>query len=338
MPVSDSGLLVPAILGADGGPQMAVSLMGLLVLIVVGAIAVAFAILLVRAFSPRAPAPQVDVHMPHRRRSGAGPVVALLLAAVVLLGLLLVGSFTAIRQDEASLPAQVATEVEVVQPQIDVSYSGRIEAIPEDTPPGADTVPEGTTVQTASVPENVTDDVSGLPEWTNSSEKTLRDGQVPTVHRVAQSGLYATQDEARNAAIGKVQSEMRNRLSASYPQFASWTIPSHTIKAYCVKQKHLEVRQTQFGEVSEPMYQMWLQYEDSPHVRDPIIAEWQRSAVDGRALLFVAGAGLLALILGTISAGTRMMIAPRGGKGRAAFATVALGVGTGLAAIALFVA
>lgn len=326
---------------------MALSFAGLLVLIVVGAIAVAFAILLVRAFSPRDSSPRADVHMPHRRRSGAGPVVALLLSGVVLLGLLVVGSFTAVSRQEVSQPAQVATEVEVVQPRLNVVSAERIEAVPEGSEiSGSDeaiteeagAVPESGSDETEPLPKDAVVDRSGHPDWTKTPELILATGQVPTVRRVLESGLYATQVEAEEAAIRKVQNEMRKRLSASYPQFASWTIPSHTIEAYCVKQKYVEVRQTQFGEFREPMYQAWLQYEDSPHVRDPIVAEWERSSVGGRAKLYVAGAGLLALLLGTISAGTRMMIAPRGGKGRAAFATVALGVGTGLAAFALFVA
>jgi hypothetical protein len=314
---------------------MAVSVVGLLVLMVFGTIAVAFVVLLVRVFSPRDAVPHREMHMPHRHRSGAGPAVATLLAGFVLLGLLLVGSWTAARREVA----QPAATVTIVHPsQRTVVHSERIETVPEEAPLGSDAVPEDAAELTVGVPEDGIPDNSGLPEWTGTPERTLMKGQVPTVRRVVQSGLYATQDEATQAAMQQVQSELRGRLSANYPQLASWIIPLETINVHSVKQQYVEVRQTQFGDVSEPMYQVWLQYEDSPHVRDPIIAEWERSAVDGRSTLYVAGAGLLALLLGTVSAGTRMLIAPRGSKGRAAFATVALGVGTGVAAFSLFVA
>lgn len=340
---SNVGRPVPAVLGAEAGSQMAVSFIGLIVLIFVVALAVAFVVVVVRVFSPRDDAPHRGTHMPHRHRSGAGPVVALLLAGVVLLGLLVVGSWVTVAKVEVAQPA-TATDV-VGETQVAVVRSERIEAVPEGGEWETEGVPEDGmwetedgTVRIAAVTEDGGSAVPSLPEWTSIPEKTLAAGQVPTVRRVVQSGLYATQDEASRAAMRLVQSELRTRLSASYPQFASWTIPLKTIETHCVKQKYVGVRQTQFGEVSEPMYQVWLQYEDSPHVRDPIIAEWERSAVDGRSKLYIAGAGLLALLLGTVSAGTRMLIAPKGSKGRAAFATVALGLGTGLAAFTLFVA
>ena len=317
---------------------MALSFFGLLALIVVGSIAAAFAVILVRIFSPRDAAPYREANMPRRHRSGSGPVVAMLFAGVVLLGLLVVGSWVTVARVDTVVVDQSAMRTETVQKaQQGVAHTVRVEAVPEDGRGGSDTVSEGGSVAGDTVPENGWADASSLPHWTKTAEQTVTTGQVPTVRRVVQSGLYATQDEASRAAMLQVRGELRTRLSEGYPQFASWTIPLNTIETHCVKQKYVEVRQIQFGEVSEPMYQVWLQYEDSPHVRDPIIAEWERSAVDGRSRLYVAGAGLLALLLGTISAGTRMLIAPKGSKGRAAFATVALGLGTGLAAFTLFV-
>ena len=317
---------------------MALSVFGLLILIVVGSVVVAFVLLLIRILAPRDLASHADAHRSQRHRSGASPVVAMLLGGVVLLGLLVVGSWVTVARGDHVVVDQSALRTETVQKaQQGVAHTVRVEAVPEDGRVVSEAVAEDGSAVANAVPENGWADVSSLPYWTKTVEQTVTAGQVPTVRRVVQSGLYATQDEASRAAMLQVRGDLRARLSESYPQFASWTIPLNTIETHCVKQKYVEVRQIEFGEVSEPMYQVWLQYEDSPHVRDPIIAEWERSAVDGRSRLYVAGAGLLALLLGTVSAGTRMLIAPKGSKGRAAFATVALGLGAGLAAFTLFV-
>jgi|GEM_PF-1961245 len=313
---------------------MAISIVGLFALMLMGAVGIACVLLLVRAFSPGERTPREHAQMPHRQRSGAGPVVALLLAGIVLLGLLLVGSWSTVaRHETARTVTQTATHVSAdMDSQRAGGRSERIETVSREA------VPEDGRADVDVVREDGAVDDPGLPEWTKTPERTLVEGQVPTVRRVVQSGLYATQEEATRAAALQVQRELRARLSESYPQFASWNIPATTVETYSIKQRYAEERETQFGEFREPMYQVWLQYEDSPHVRDPIIAEWERSAVAGRSQLFVVGAGLLALLLGTVSAGTRTMMAPRGKRGRAGFATVALGTAAGLAAALLFVA
>ncbi len=310
---------------------MAISIVGLFALMLMGAVGIACVLLLVRAFSPGERSPREHAQLPHRQRSGAGPAVALLLAGgIVLLGLIAVRSWSTVaRHESARAVARVSADMDSRQAGI---RSERIETVSREA------VPEDGQANVDLVREDGAVDQSDLPAWTKTPERTLVEGQVPTVRRVVQSGLYATQEEATRAAALQVQRELRDRLSESYPQFASWTIPATTVETYSIKQRYVEERETQFGEFREPMYQVWLQYEDSPHVRDPIIAEWERSAVAGRSQLFVVGAGLLALLLGTVSAGTRAMMAPRGKRGRAGFATVALGTAAGLAAALLFVA
>ncbi len=100
-----------------------ISIVGLMALALVGAIAIAFVIVVVRIFSPRDVVRHEDVRMRPRQRSGTGPVVALLLSAVVLLGLLVVGSFTVVKRDNVSQTSQAltATEVEFVEPQIQIT-------------------------------------------------------------------------------------------------------------------------------------------------------------------------------------------------------------------------
>jgi hypothetical protein len=290
----------------------------------------AVVLIAVRTFTPQRPIEHPEAAAHHGRRSGIGPVALILLAGVLLLGLRFVGTWkvsqsetqTAVASSRAEV--SVLTEFEITEPL-------------ENAADGLPSVLQGTAEVLNAVSEGGLVTESSLPAWTHEPETTLVAGQVPTVRRVVSSGLYATQDEATQAACLKVQNELRSRLAPSYPQLADWTIPQPTLQMHCIRQTHVEVRETQFGQFKEPMYQVWLQYEDSPHVREPIVAEWERSAVDGRTVLFAAGAGLAALFLGTVSAGVRTMIAPPGSKGRSAFATVALGAGTGLAALTLFV-
>ncbi|MBI1313905.1 hypothetical protein GC176_21640 [bacterium] len=351
---------------------MAISFVGLLILIVVVGVGAAFVLTVTRMLTQRDVEEHVEVVRRPRREPGLGALTVFLFAGAVLLGLFLLGSWVVVRTDHATewspprpgtmgswsvaradhaTVTRVASSEGGVPSPVTVVTAERdqtIPQVPEKLP--HETVPETRVVETeddssaaAAVAERGASESdapangSGLPAWTQTPEQTLTTGQVPTVRRVIQSGLYASQDEADRVAYQKLQSELRARLAGSYPQLASWTIPQPTLQACCVKQTHVEVRETQFGQYKEPMYQVWLQYEDSPRVREPIVAEWERSAVDGRTFLFASGAGFIALFLGTVSAGVRMMIAPSGRRGRAALATLALGVGTGLAAFSLFV-
>ncbi|MHC4877298.1 MAG: hypothetical protein ACYTGL_12455 [Planctomycetota bacterium] len=319
---------------------MAVSFFGLIVLLVLVTCLIGACGFVVRAFTSR---DVVAVHAPPHRSNPTSVIAGFVFAGLILFAVLALFLLTArvSQQHAATVYHETA----------------------QSTPPGAATAftragirgasesrtnfNAGVTVTVSSDNENSaptenpqSDDAAtspALPDWAQTEEHVIATGRVPIVHRVIRSGLYATQKEAATQAVARVHDELRERMATDYPKLAAWKIPEQTLNTNSVKQSFTEVRQTQFGQYREPMYQVWLQYEDSPHVRESIIHEWERSAVDGRTVLFAAGAGVIALLLGTVSAGVRTVTAPRGRRGRPALATLALGVGTGVAALSIFI-
>lgn len=332
----------------------------LLVVIFLGGVAALIFAGAVRLLTRREPLESPHEAVVHGRHGwGAGILASMLLTGLLAVGFLVVGSWVSLRRVEsATASAQVVTESTVAPVAISLPRLEGADPLPRSEtvgtePSGSEVVPVADTTEVpVPQPGDKTEPASErsetavadegretdpLPEWTAVPEKTLADGHVPTVRRVIRSGLYATEEEARHVAYAKVESDLRSRLASSYPALAGWKIPHQTLMAHSIRENHVEVRDMKFGEFQEPMYQVWVQYEDSPHVREPIIAEWNRSAVGGRTILIAAGAGIVALLLGAVSAGFRTLIAPPGHRGRPALAAAVLGVGTGVAAAVLLI-
>ncbi len=316
---------------------MAVSFFGLIVLLILVTCLIGACGFAVRAFTSR---DTVSTHVPMHRSSPASVIVAFVFAGLILfavLGMFFMTARVSVQQRPATATIDhQALEGESVAPVVTHHVSESRSDFKAGVTVTVKKNGEESEAATDSEPDT-SNSVPALPEWTQSEERTFDAGRVPVVRLVVRSGLYATQDEATAEAHVKVHDELRGRLATDYPKLAAWKIPQRTLSNHSIKQTFTEVRQTQFGQYREPMYQVWVQYEDSPHVRESIIHEWERSAVDGRTVLFAAGAGIVALLLGTVSAGVRTVTAPRGRRGKPALATLALGVGTGLATMSVFI-
>ena len=138
--------------------------------------------------------------------------------------------------------------------------------------------------------------------------------------------------EAMQQAIGK----FRSRLAETYSNLAVQPVPEKIFRAASMKQVHVEKRMHSFGAYEEPMYRVYLQYLDSAETREPVIEAWKSTFAGNRAIQYGVGFGVLAALLGVVSAGLRAVSAAKGSRGRAVMTALAF-AGLGLVGL-LFVA
>ena len=165
-----------------------------------------------------------------------------------------------------------------------------------------------------------------LPAWTAHEERILEVGEVPKVWFVVGSELCSTEDEARLEAEAIATAKLEERLGSVYVELKSWPIPKDVFRTASLQQSFTQTSMHQFGIYEEPMYQVYLQFEDSARVREPIVEAWERSAVSGQVAQYSIGMGVLALLLGTFSAAMRGVAAPSGHKRGPVITAAALGV------------
>lgn len=138
--------------------------------------------------------------------------------------------------------------------------------------------------------------------------------------------------EATKQAIDK----FRSRLAETYRKLAVQPVPANIFQKASIRQVYVEKRMHSFGAYEEPMYRIYLQYLDSAAAREPVIEAWKNTFASNRAMQYGVGFGVLAALLGVVSAGLRAVSAVKGSRGRAVMAALAF-AGIGLLGL-LFVA
>lgn len=175
-----------------------------------------------------------------------------------------------------------------------------------------------------------------LPDWTKTAEKVVVEGKVPTVHFVAKSDQRATLERAKEDAIEKAGAILSSRWKDLYPDMLNKVgIPAKEFLEHSRLKEVIRTSIKNAGTVTEyKMYEFYVQFEDSPKVREPIARAWRATLVDVRTHAALLGAGALALILGTFSSVLRVFLAAPGYRKKPLFAAATLGMGT--AALFLF--
>lgn len=258
---------------------------------------------------------EAGTHVSHPR---SALVPALLVSGLLVVGVVLVGTLSVMpyqmTQENTPITAtHQLPQVPLTQVSIDKDETGSSEQNEED--------------------EN---HPSQLPSWTKSKQTVLATGEVPSVLFVETSGLYSTQEEAMTEAVQQAIGKFRSRLAETYSNLAVQPVPEKIFRAASMKQIHVEKRMHSFGAYEEPMYRVYLQYLDSAEAREPVIEAWKSTFAGNRAVQYGVGFGVLAALLGVVSAGLRAISAAKGSRGRAVMTVLAF-AGLGLVGL-LFVA
>ena len=303
------------------------SYMGLLMFGVIGLGVLFFLAMILRTLTGRTHRghqPAGEGHPVSHPRSVLAPVlmfVGLIVAGVVMVGLLTVMPY---RKVEGDRPATAQYELNDVM------------AVPL---PAVTVEPASDKLETdasSEDSESASKDSKSLPSWTKREQTILASGEVPKVLFVETSGLYSTQEEAMAEATQQAISKFRSRLAETYRNLAVQPVPENIFKEASLQQVHIEKRMHSFGAYEEPMYRVYLQYLDSAQTREPVIEAWKSTFASNRAIQYGVGFGVLAALLGVVSAGLRAMSAAKGSRGRAVMAALAF-AGLGLVGL-LFVA
>lgn len=221
---------------------------------------------------------------PRSRRSGGSALLAVLMCGIVFL--MVAGSFVGVRTSTQHYPPQL-----IEQRHVSNSMS----------PQG----PSKSTDNESSPPAP-----SPLPPWTQIEEQPLNASASLLVRK---SRACATVEEARSEALSFAKAAMSVRLSGRFPKMANWNIPAPLFEVQAVRTWYTHQSVKNFGTFDAPMYEVYVQFEDSPHVREVIHGEWQRMTVDDRTkeLGWIFGSTVLGL--GVVSVLLRMVSRWRSG-------------------------
>ena len=317
-----------------------VSFMGLLIFGILGVVALSFMATILRTLTGRTH----RGHQPAREgspvahpRSVLAPVmlfVGLLIAGVVLVGVFTLAPY---QMKESSSPVSARYKSNEVELLPDSRVSEDAGDTPESPGVSEDSNAEtGNTILASDGSETASEAPKSLPSWTKRKQTILASGEVPTVLFVEKSGLYSTQEEAMAEATKHAIDNFRSRLAETYHKLAIQPVPEHIFKEASIQKFHVEKRMHSFGTYEEPMYRVYLEYLDSAATREPVIEAWKSTFASNRAMQYGIGFGVLAALLGVVSAGLRAVSAAKGSRGRAVMTALAF-AGLGLVGL-MFVA
>jgi hypothetical protein len=160
------------------------------------------------------------------------------------------------------------------------------------------------------------DTIQALPDWTRKLQTIVSRGQVDNVLLVEESTLCATQHEAVQEATAGAVKTLKNRIVADWPEMDTWIIPVDLFHKSSYRQTHVETQTHTFGGVQEPMFQSFLQFEDSAAVREQLIERWRADVQTARTTEYALGLGSIAVGLGVVSAVLRGLLAFAARRGK----------------------
>ena len=172
--------------------------------------------------------------------------------------------------------------------------------------------PEGRIDHGSSEPPMEIFTTKALPEWTGRSLKELTDGMVPQVEIVAQSDLHASIQTAHQEAVERSLKTLTDRVTTTDSRFANAQLPYRAFRDHSLREWCVEKQMHEFAGREEPMYRVFVKYEDSASIREQLLEVHKDAVVDHRAKDISIGVGVLALGLGGLSGFLRLLLGATG--------------------------
>lgn len=279
------------------------------ILLVVGNALFLLVMLVLNRLTSR-PLPEGAAHQPghHTSRSRSAYGFGAAMLAGLLFLVLLVGFTTVASYRDVSTATATRVESETHQVAVSVAHPAEpASALPAtvQTPVGE---PAGPVIAsenaTGSVRVEATEPAAGvaaeLPEWTQKREVTLRSGRIPAVQFVLNSGEWSTPQEAEEDAVRHAIVHLKSRMQKEHPELAG-QLTETSFRNHSLRNVFIEQKTRQFGGFTEPMSVVWLRYEDSPEVREPLLDALKAETAKQRTSQLAAGLGLAVLGLGAVS-------------------------------------
>ncbi len=242
---------------------------------------------------------------PPRGTHAQRPIVPALTVVLLLAGgLLFALMFTAKSVHTVQQATIVMDEAHVAPPMVAVRAPEV--AVMQRRPAVSATEVTADVEQPAAVATLVTPPESKRPAWTSVPEKTVQAGHIPDVLLVRESKLCTSEAEAVREATALAIATLKRRLVDTYPQMASWQMSEMTFRQHAQKQQFVDQQLHDFKSFEETMYTAYVQFEDSPRVRELLEHDWRLSEVDRRMTQYGLGTALLALGLGFVSSVLRV--------------------------------
>lgn len=151
------------------------------------------------------------------------------------------------------------------------------------------------------------------PKWAQTPITIVERGEVETAAIVAASQYCPTRDEAIEEAKVVAMATFQDRFAEDWPEVNSWTLPIEVFEAESIlREPYIETRQFEIAGETEPAYRAFLQFEDSPGVREAFLTQWRSEVADSRAGQYALGLGGIGVALGLVSAALRGLLAISG--------------------------
>lgn len=165
----------------------------------------------------------------------------------------------------------------------------------------------------AAIEETATTPAPTLPKWAQTPITIVENGEVDLAMIVAESQYCPTRDEAIAEAKVVAMATFQDRFAEDWPEVDSWTLPIEVFEAESIQRKpYVETRQFEIAGETEPAYRAFLQFEDSPKVREAFLTQWRSEVADSRAGQYALGLGGIGVALGLLSAALRGVLAISG--------------------------
>ncbi|QDT45738.1 hypothetical protein Pan241w_58660 [Gimesia alba] len=147
-----------------------------------------------------------------------------------------------------------------------------------------------------------------LPDWvvsgldhTHQNKKNL----LESSRLVVESGLFVTVGEAQYDALAKAGLKLKANLQLRYPHYplANLEVSPDEVRQVALRRSYYQLVEHNFGDVlknGEPlkqnMYRAYLEFEDSPRVRETLFARWKQKIGNERVAWLGGGFGLMTLL------------------------------------------
>lgn len=165
----------------------------------------------------------------------------------------------------------------------------------------------------AAIEEAATAPAPTRPKWAQTPIDIVESGKVKTATIVAESQYCPSRDEAIEEAKVVAMATFQDRFAEDWPEVDSWTLPIEVFEAESIlREPYVETRQFEIAGETEPAYRAFLQFEDSPKVREAFLTQWRSEVADSRAGQYALGLGGIGVALGLVSAALRGVLAISG--------------------------
>ncbi|MCA9014321.1 MAG: hypothetical protein KDA77_03220 [Planctomycetaceae bacterium] len=164
--------------------------------------------------------------------------------------------------------------------------------------------------------------LDALPEWVVSGLEHTRQNQDDLLESsplVVESGLFVTMDEAQYDALTKAGLKLKANLQLRYPQYplAALEISPDEVRQVALRRSYYQLVKHNFGDVlksGEPlkqnMYRAYLEFENSPRVRETLFARWKQKIGNERTAWLGGGFGLVTLLCAGVAVYLRVTHPP----------------------------